>query len=311
MVVFLNFIRQPLPHGSKTGAGHGGQPGALGMGQQTSTGLVSLVMLWGSVMQLLGAFIAYRRWGRYKTIQWANAIDFLSHATLIIAAVRSVTTHSDKAIVPLNFWSANHGNRLRMLQVDDDTKLTVDKDGNHMIVDRETTRSRIFIYFCSVQNAGSIDGAICMVTRWLATGKSDMAVYIVDKRQVVVETGTSAATPTLNDITNDLIGNLKPIFPYPSRTAPRPLIYPTIDRPGLKSTPISNTSIGFFFAAFTIAVSAIIQHFVHEASYCGSYASQCTQNGHQPHLSAWIQILPQFTLAISKILTGAPGLDFA
>ena len=38
-VVFTNFIQQPLPEGSRTGAGGGdGQSGALGRGQQASTG---------------------------------------------------------------------------------------------------------------------------------------------------------------------------------------------------------------------------------------------------------------------------------
>lgn len=38
-VVFTNFIQQPLPDGSRTGAGgRDGQSGALGKGQQASTG---------------------------------------------------------------------------------------------------------------------------------------------------------------------------------------------------------------------------------------------------------------------------------
>lgn len=38
--VFVNFIQRPLPDGSSTGAGgDAGVPGALGMGQQASTGL--------------------------------------------------------------------------------------------------------------------------------------------------------------------------------------------------------------------------------------------------------------------------------
>lgn len=37
-VVFTNFIQQPLPDGSRTGAGHNGQSGALGKGQRASTG---------------------------------------------------------------------------------------------------------------------------------------------------------------------------------------------------------------------------------------------------------------------------------
>jgi hypothetical protein len=38
----VNFIQQPLPEGSITGAGFSGQSGALGMGQRASTGLTTL-----------------------------------------------------------------------------------------------------------------------------------------------------------------------------------------------------------------------------------------------------------------------------
>lgn len=41
--VFVNFIQQPLPPGSNTGAGKDDyQSGALGMGQRASTGLTTL-----------------------------------------------------------------------------------------------------------------------------------------------------------------------------------------------------------------------------------------------------------------------------
>ena len=40
--VFVNFIQQPLPEGSITGAGFEGQSGALDMGQRASTGLTTL-----------------------------------------------------------------------------------------------------------------------------------------------------------------------------------------------------------------------------------------------------------------------------
>ena len=38
----VNFIQQPLPPGSTTGAGFEGQSGALDMGQRASTGLTTL-----------------------------------------------------------------------------------------------------------------------------------------------------------------------------------------------------------------------------------------------------------------------------
>ena len=47
----VNFIQQPLPEVSTTGAaGNGTQPGALGQGQQASTGLTTCKYLFGSSM---------------------------------------------------------------------------------------------------------------------------------------------------------------------------------------------------------------------------------------------------------------------
>lgn len=44
--VFVNFIQQPRPEHSKTGAGFSGQSGALGMGQRASTGLTTCRLLY-------------------------------------------------------------------------------------------------------------------------------------------------------------------------------------------------------------------------------------------------------------------------
>lgn len=39
--IVTNFIQQPLPDGSSTGAGFNGQSGALGSGQRAATGLTT------------------------------------------------------------------------------------------------------------------------------------------------------------------------------------------------------------------------------------------------------------------------------
>lgn len=41
IALVVNYIQQPLPEGSTTGADGSGQPGALGMGQQAATGLTT------------------------------------------------------------------------------------------------------------------------------------------------------------------------------------------------------------------------------------------------------------------------------
>lgn len=53
-IVFTNFIQQPLPEGSTTGATKTGQAGALGMGQQASTGLTTFNQVSISLFLRLG-----------------------------------------------------------------------------------------------------------------------------------------------------------------------------------------------------------------------------------------------------------------
>jgi POT family proton-dependent oligopeptide transporter len=49
----VNFIQQPLPPGSTTGAGFDGQSGALDMGQRASTGLTTFNAFWSYIVRLL------------------------------------------------------------------------------------------------------------------------------------------------------------------------------------------------------------------------------------------------------------------
>jgi len=70
--IVVNFIQQPLPKGSYAGeAGTFGQPGALGRGQQASTGLVTFNSFWAYLMPLLGGYLSDTYWGKYKTIHVA------------------------------------------------------------------------------------------------------------------------------------------------------------------------------------------------------------------------------------------------
>jgi POT family proton-dependent oligopeptide transporter len=104
-----NFIQQPLPLGSHTGAGFTkGVSGALGMGQRASTGLTTFYQFWVYsilapasfhshcddyqcyVTPLLGAYIADTYWGRYNTTCVAVVIALIGHIILIVAGALHV-----------------------------------------------------------------------------------------------------------------------------------------------------------------------------------------------------------------------------
>jgi POT family proton-dependent oligopeptide transporter len=112
IVYFLqtNYIQQPLPPGSRTGAsGLNGQPGALGAGQQMSTGLTTFYQFWSVQLSYLvpshlfipvmfrayvcpiaGAYIADTYWGRYKTICFSVAVAMLGHVIMIISSLPGI-----------------------------------------------------------------------------------------------------------------------------------------------------------------------------------------------------------------------------
>lgn len=172
-VVFVNFIQQPLPEGSTTGAGFEGQSGALGMGQRASTGLTLFNQFWAYVMPLVGAYIADAHLGRYKTIHIAIVVSFVAHIILTASAAPKVIVHPNSAIaafivglislgIGTGFFKANISPLLAEQNLDTKMRIEVQK-GERVIVDPAITNTRIFLYFYLCINIGSLVGQIGMV----------------------------------------------------------------------------------------------------------------------------------------------------
>ncbi|KAJ3514471.1 hypothetical protein NLJ89_g2360 [Agrocybe chaxingu] len=172
-VVFTNFIQQPLPAGSHTGAGgHDGQAGALGMGQRASTGLTTFYQFWCYVTPLLGAYIADTYWGRFKTICVAVFIALIGHIILIVAAVPGVIEKSSAigpfaiALIVMGFGTGLFKANISPLVAEQykRTKLFVvtTNSGERVIVDPSLTVSRVYMYFYLFINIGALVGQISM-----------------------------------------------------------------------------------------------------------------------------------------------------
>ncbi|KAI0653886.1 oligopeptide transporter [Cubamyces menziesii] len=183
-VVFTNFIQQPLPKGSRTGADVA-QAGALGLGQRASTGIGTFNTFWVYVIPLFGAYIADTRWGRFKTICVAVGIALLGHVLLIISAVPGVIEHSRGslacfliAIIIMGVGTGGFKSNVSPLVAEQykRSKLFIGhtKKGERVIVDPMMTTSRIYMYFYLFINVGSLIGQISMaysekyVGFWLA-----------------------------------------------------------------------------------------------------------------------------------------------
>ncbi|EHA18067.1 hypothetical protein CBS63078_3619 [Aspergillus niger] len=173
--VYVNFIQQPLPAGSTTGAGYSGQSGALGQGERTSTALTTFNTFWCYVMPILGAWIADEYWGRMRTIQVSIGFAMLGHIIIIISSIPPVIVHANGALacfaVGLVIFGIGVGgfkSNISPLIAEQykETRLfikTIPKTGERVIVDPAQTITRIFLYFYFMINVGSLIGSVAMV----------------------------------------------------------------------------------------------------------------------------------------------------
>ncbi|KAL3419872.1 POT family protein [Phlyctema vagabunda] len=172
--VFVNFIQQPMPEGSNTGAGHDGQSGALDMGQRASTGLTTFNSFWAYIMPLFGAYMADQYWGRFKTIQISIIVALVGHVILIISAIPPVIVHPNGAItcfsigviimgIGVGGFKSNISPLIAEQCTETEMTIKTTAKGERVIMDPTVTISRVYLYFYLMINIGSLVGSIGMV----------------------------------------------------------------------------------------------------------------------------------------------------
>ncbi|KAI1433795.1 POT family protein [Xylaria sp. CBS 124048] len=175
--VFVNFIQQPLPEGSATGAaGTFGQAGALGRGQQASTGLVTFNSFWAYIMPLLGGFMSDTYWGKYKTIHVAVIVATFGHIIIIISALPPVIRNPDAALgvfslgliffgIGVGFFKANISPMIAEQYESTHPRAIIEtlKSGERVVKDPVLTISVIYMRYYFFINIGSLVGQISMV----------------------------------------------------------------------------------------------------------------------------------------------------
>jgi len=176
--VFVNFIQQANP-GTATGkalnpSDSQAQPGALGLGQQASTGLTTFNQFWVYLMPLFGAYIADTYFGRFNTVWMSVLISIAGHIILTSSAAPSVIADPHSAlgafIVGIIIMGVGTGgfkpniSPLVAEQVPRE-KLQVKqlKSGERVIIDPAVTTSRVYHWFYLFINIGALVGQIAMV----------------------------------------------------------------------------------------------------------------------------------------------------
>ncbi|KAL3471220.1 POT family-domain-containing protein [Aspergillus californicus] len=175
--VFVNFIQQPLPPGSTTGAlvdSRSNVPGALGMGQQASTGLTLFNSFWSYIMPLAGAFLADQYLGRFRTIMLSIGAAMVGHIILIVSALPPVIDSPNGAIACFSIglvimgigtggFKSNISALVAEQYPDEAPFINTLKTGERVIVDPAATVARVYLYFYMMINIGSLTGQISMV----------------------------------------------------------------------------------------------------------------------------------------------------
>ncbi|MCJ1308534.1 hypothetical protein MMC25_002187 [Agyrium rufum] len=170
--VYTNFIQQP--RASRTGAGFGGQSGALGLGQRASTGIGTFNQFWIYCVPLLGAYIADGHWGRYKTICVSVAIAIIGHIILTVSAIPSVLDNKNGAVacfiigvIVLGFGTGGFKPNISPLVAEQlpvtNMEVQTLPSGERVVRDPAITSSRVYHYFYLFINIGALVGQIGMV----------------------------------------------------------------------------------------------------------------------------------------------------
>ena len=185
---FSSFIQQKLPPGSTTGSDPSpdGVAGALGKGQQTSTGLTTFNSFWVYTMPLVGGYLADTHLGRFNTVCLGVAIALVGHFLFIISAIPSVLQKPDSAMAPFvlgiiingvgtGFFKSTVAPLIaEQIKAERQYVKVMPKSGERVIVDPTVTAARLFDFFYLMINIGAIAGQVAMpyaekyVGFWLA-----------------------------------------------------------------------------------------------------------------------------------------------
>jgi POT family proton-dependent oligopeptide transporter len=175
--VFVNFIQQKNP-GTSTGrapdpSSPDAQPGALGLGQRTSTGISNFNQFWVYFLPLLGAYVADTYLGRFTTIWISVLISITGHIILTISATPAVIAHPHKAlgafivgIIIMGIGTGGFKPNISPLVAEqipnEKMRVKTTKEGERVLIDPAVTTSRVYNYFYMAINVGALIGQISM-----------------------------------------------------------------------------------------------------------------------------------------------------
>ncbi|KAF8690955.1 Peptide transporter PTR2A, partial [Rhizoctonia solani] len=182
---FVNYIQRPLPEGGNgAGAPPKGteiRPGALGKGQQASTGLTTFFSFLSYLTPILGAILSDAYWGKLKTLFIFAIVGGVGHVILVGTAAPALLQNNPTgsyvgliiSLIIMGFATGAIKSNVSPLvaeQIPNSREhIRVMKNGERVIVDPNLTIQRVFMYFYLMINIGSL-GSIATTETELHSG---------------------------------------------------------------------------------------------------------------------------------------------
>ncbi|GAA6000657.1 hypothetical protein JCM10207_004596 [Rhodosporidiobolus poonsookiae] len=172
--IFTNFIQRGLPEGSTTGSYTDGQRGgALGLGQQASTGLTTFNQFWVYCCPLFGAWLADTYLGKFKTMSFAVGIALICHVLLVASAAPSVIQNPNSAvgafavaIIIMGLGTGMFKSTISPLVAEQVAShrmfVKTTKKGERVIVDPAAAAARMYNWYYMCVNVGALAGQLSM-----------------------------------------------------------------------------------------------------------------------------------------------------
>lgn len=91
------------------------------------------------------------------------------------------------------------------------------------------------------------------------------------------------------------------------------LLYPTLHKFGIPFRPITRITMGFVFAALSMAYAAMIQHLIYRAEPCFEAPLKCpaAHETEPNHVHVAMQTPAYVLIALSEIFASITGLEYA
>ncbi|KAL4974139.1 POT family-domain-containing protein [Aspergillus desertorum] len=157
--LFQNYVQRPYNGGAEPA-------GALGMGHQGATGLVTFFQFWCYVTPIIGAIIADQYLGKYKTIVLFCGVYLVGLLILVCTSIPTALEHGAGlggfivAILIIGLGTGGIKSNVAPLVADQYKRkkmaVSTTKKGERVIIDPALTIQRIYMIFYGCINIGSL-----------------------------------------------------------------------------------------------------------------------------------------------------------